>query len=89
MSNATRPLSASIAPTIQCRILRSPSHDSVTTDLSLLSVSTHTAEAINCSNHQLGGGADAKSKHNNRVHRSDRGSSPNPDNCNLLRLNSR
>lgn len=47
MSGVQRPLSTSIPPSLQCRILHSPSHDSVTTDLSLLSVSSLTSEAIN------------------------------------------
>jgi hypothetical protein len=56
------------ATSLSCRILRSPSHESVTTDLSLFSVSSLTSEAF-------GGGG----KHRLISFKEHRGPSPNPD----------
>lgn len=74
MSNVQRPLSASLAPGL-CRILRSPSRDSFSTDLSLLSTSSATGLQLNPN--QLGVQHKANSKQ--RLNKISRGSSPNPD----------
>lgn len=59
---------------ISSRILRSPSHESVTTDLSLLSLSSFTSDAL------VGG-----TKHNRLVtFREGRGPSPLPDSSKLF-----
>lgn len=73
MSNVQRPLSASTPGT--CRILRSPSHDSFTTDLSLLSVSSLSGLVNN--QNQLSVEQRSNSKH--RLNKVSRGSSPQPD----------
>lgn len=73
MSNVQRPLSAALTPE-SCRILRSPSHDSFTTDLSLLSVSS--LSGLNNPNHLT---VDNRAGSKHRLNKLSRGSSPNPD----------
>ena len=58
------------ATPLSCRILRSPSHESVTTDLSLFSVSSLTSEQF---------AASAGNKHRLLALKEHRGPSPNPD----------
>lgn len=54
---------------VSCRMLRSPSHESVTTDLSLFSVSSLASDVFGSSN-----------KHQRIItFKEHRGSSPNPD----------
>lgn len=73
MSNLQRPLPAALTPE-SCRILRSPSHDSFTTDLSLLSVSS--VSGLNNPNHL---NVDQRTSSKHRLNKLSRDSSPNPD----------
>ncbi|XP_060527416.1 uncharacterized protein LOC132702654 [Cylas formicarius] len=63
--------------TVACRILRSPSHESVTTDLSLFSVSSVASENAACGGRRL--------LNLNKCDGSLRGPSPNPDTRNQNR----
>ncbi|XP_066991628.2 uncharacterized protein [Anabrus simplex] len=61
-------------PTVACRMLRSPSHESVTTDLSLFSVSSIASEAAAARGMRL-----VTFKSYSDAHLATRGPSPNPD----------
>lgn len=77
MSSVQRPTTAPVTP-ISCRILRSPSHESVTTNLSLFSVSSAASEAVSrTGNSSTNLTADNKGRL--ILFREHRGLSPKPD----------
>lgn len=75
------PATAPVTP-ISCRILRSPSRESVTTDLSLFSISSTASEAVSRANSASSSSVAAANHHkSNRSisFKEHRGLSPKPD----------